>query len=112
MKDRRQRQAVAGIPQPERRQHGRHKALWWGEIEMATGRFTCSVFDLSMGGAKLRVARSIPEKERLTLVIPPFGQFMGEVVWSGDAQIGIEFAREDQPRVAKMITSRLNEMPG
>jgi len=97
--------------QVERREHDRHKALWWAEIELATGRLSCSVFDLSPGGAKLRVGRPIAEKERLTLSIPPYGQFSGEVAWSRDAQIGIQFASEEHPRVEKMIQSRLNEIP-
>ncbi|MBV9523560.1 MAG: PilZ domain-containing protein [Alphaproteobacteria bacterium] len=105
-----ERQAIA-LHREERREHGRHKALWWAEIEVATGRFTCSVFDLSKGGAKLRVNRSIPERERLVLAIPPFGQFAGEVIWSGEALVGIAFATSEHARVEKMITSRLNEMP-
>jgi PilZ domain len=111
MKNRTERQETEMLRRDERREHGRHKALWWAEIEMATGRFTCSVFDLSTGGAKLRVPRSIPEKEQLMLVIPPFGQFAGEVIWSDDAQAGIQFAREEHPRVTKMISSRLNQIP-
>jgi hypothetical protein len=105
-------QQATEIPQrDERREHGRHKALWWAEIEMATGRFTCSVSDLSTGGAKLRVAHPIPEKEQLMLVIPPYGQFAGEVIWSDDAQAGIQFAIEEHPRISKMISSRLNQIP-
>ncbi len=97
--------------QTERREHDRHTAFWWAEIELATGRLSCSVFDLSPGGAKLRVGRPIAAKERLTLVIPPFGQFAGEVAWSADAHIGIQFASEEHPRIEKMIASRLNEIP-
>jgi hypothetical protein len=100
-----------GQPRIERREHGRYKATWWAEIELPTGRLTCTVFDLSPGGARLRVTRAIAEDEEVTLVIPPFGRFAAQVIWSGDACIGIRFASGEEERVARIINSRLNQAP-
>jgi hypothetical protein len=97
--------------EPEnRRKHHRVKVLWWGQIEIGSKRLSCSVFDLSPGGALVRLAHAFsPQPARLAM--PPFGEFAGEVVWVEDGLAGIEFAETERARVARIIASRLNESP-
>jgi hypothetical protein len=97
--------------QGERREHLRQKVLWWGQIDVGTERYACSVSDLSPGGAKIRLPQDISANQRVKLTMPPFGEFEGEVCWVEDAYIGIQFADIEHPRVAKVIASRLNETP-
>jgi hypothetical protein len=96
---------------PDRRKHHRHEVRWWAEIEVGTDRFACSVSDLSQTGAKVRVAQPVFTREPVRLGIPPFGGFEGEVVWSSDGVIGIQFAAEEHHRIANLIASGLNKLP-
>jgi hypothetical protein len=95
----------------DRREHHRHEVRWWAQMEVGTDRFACSVSDLSQSGAKVRVAQPIIAKEPVRLGMPPYGGFEGEVVWTNDGVIGIRFADGEHHRVAKLIASKLNEIP-
>jgi hypothetical protein len=95
----------------DRRKHHRYEVTWWGQVEVGTDRFACSVSDLSQSGAKARVARPMIGKEPVRLGIPPFGGFEGEVVWTNGGVIGIRFVAEEHHRLAKLIASKLNEIP-
>jgi hypothetical protein len=95
----------------DRRKHHRHEVTWWGQVEVGTDRFACSVSDLSQSGAKIRVAQSMVAKEPVRLGLPPYGGFEGEVVWTNDGVIGIRFDDGEHHRVAKLIASKLNEIP-
>src|SRR5260221_13928823 len=68
------------IPSEEedRRRHHRHEASWWGQMEVGTDRFACSVSDLYQSGAKVRIAQPIIAKEAVRLGMPPFVRFEGE----------------------------------
>ena len=94
-----------------RRQYHRLKVLWWGQIELGTKRLACSVFDLSPGGARVRLAHAFAASQPARLTMPPFGQFEGEVAWVEDGLAGIQFAQAEHARVARIIASRLNELP-
>jgi hypothetical protein len=94
-----------------RRQHHRLKVLWWGQIDIGTKRLACSVFDLSPGGARVRLAHAFSATQPARLTMPPFGQFEGEVAWVEDGLAGIQFAAAEHARVARIIASRLNELP-
>jgi hypothetical protein len=98
--------------EPEnRRKHHRLKVLWWGQIDIGTKRLSCSVFDLSPGGARVRLAHAFSPQQPARLAMPPFGEFEGEVVWVEDGLAGIQFAEAERDRVARIIASRLNEAP-
>jgi hypothetical protein len=49
--------------------------------------------------------------EPVKLEMPPFGDFRGKVVWSSDGVVGIQFAAEEDDRVARLIASGLNRLP-
>jgi hypothetical protein len=95
----------------DRRKDHRHEVSWWGQMEVGTDRFACSVSDLSQSGAKVRVAQPIIAKEPVRLGMPPFGGFEGEVVWINDGVVGIQFADGEHHRIAKLTASKLNEIP-
>jgi hypothetical protein len=98
--------------EPEnRRKHHRLKVLWWGQIDLGAKRLSCSVFDLSPGGARVRFAHAFSQQQPARLAMPPFGEFEGEVVWVEDGLAGIRFAEAERDRVARIIACRLNEAP-
>ena len=78
---------------------------------MGMDRFPCTVLELSRSGARVRVGDREIAMEPLKLAMPPFGDFRGNVVWSRDGVVGIEFAAEEDHRVAKLIASGLNRLP-
>jgi hypothetical protein len=95
----------------DRRKQFRHEVRWWAQIEVGADRFACCVFDLSQTGAKARVAKLLIAQELVRLQMMPFGGFDGEVMWSRDGVVGIRFANEENRRVARLISSALNELP-
>jgi hypothetical protein len=94
-----------------RRHHYRLKVLWWGQIHIGTKSLACSVFDLSPGGARVRLAHAFAAKQPAKLAMPPYGQFEGEVAWVEDGLAGIQFALAEHDRIARIIASGLNEAP-
>ena len=108
------RESARAEIQTERRQHGRLEILWWGEVEIQSERLGCSVFDLSAGGAKLRIKDTDPAAlsgRDLVLALPPFGRFAAQVQWTASPLLGIRFAAADQPRMARVIASGIGALP-
>lgn len=95
----------------DRRKHYRREVRWWAQIEVGTDRYACTVSELSRSGARVRVAERAIAMEPVKLAMPPFGDFQGKVVWSSDGVAGIQFAAEEDHRVAKLIASGLNKLP-
>jgi hypothetical protein len=80
-------------------------------MEVGTDRFACTVSDLSQRGAKVCVTQPVIAMELVRLELPPFGDFEGQVAWSSDGVVGIQFAAAEHHRVAKLIASGLNTLP-
>lgn len=99
-------------PQPEqpddeanwqkRRQYKRKPVLWGAKLETATGRHECITLDLSLGGAKLRLAVPVAMHDTVTLVLERFGALAAEVAWVEGRTIGIRFT-EDPQHVADIL---------
>ncbi len=98
-------------PLGNRRQHHRLKVLWWAQIDIGAKRLSCSVFDLSPGGARVRLPHVFSAQQPARLTMPPYGEFDGELAWVEDGLAGIQFAQAERDRMARVIASRLNELP-
>src|SRR5262245_40419107 len=75
-----------------RRKHPRTSVLWPGQVSKPDGRADCLVFNLSAGGAKLRVTEPVQLNTDLTLRIAQFGDFCGTVVWTAKNLVGVRFS--------------------
>lgn len=75
---------------PDRRRHPRKRAFWLGRLETPDGRFDCRVLNLSPAGAKVMLTHAVREKQAVTLVVEPLGEFVGIIGWRRDSYIGIE----------------------
>ena len=95
----------------DRRKHYRREVRWWGQLEVGTDRFACTISELSRSGARVRIAEREIALEPVKLQMPPFGDFRGTVVWTKNGLIGIKFAAEEVRRVGKLIASGLNRLP-
>ena len=105
-------QQGTSLPRPDRQKHQRFPVLWWGQIEVGIDRQACLIYDLSVGGAKVRTSRRGTVGQPVSLVMPPFGGFKGKVVWTRDRRIGVQFADDEYDCVAGLIASRLKDAPG
>jgi hypothetical protein len=74
-----------------RRRFPRTSVLWPGQLNKPDGRSECMIFNLSAGGAKVRVDESIELNTDLTLRVGQFGEFCGTVVWKAKNLLGISF---------------------
>lgn len=90
----------------ERRQHKRKPVLWKAHIETSAGAADCVILDLSLGGAKLRVAAKAAARDKVSLVIERFGALEAEVVWARPDRIGLRFTASPET-VARTIGGAL-----
>ena len=94
----------------ENRQFERHPLMLEAEVSHAEQVIECVIFDVSAGGAKVRLKRaSIDAQEspikRVFLHIPPFGEFEGDIAWTDDDYMGIKFY-ETHKAVVNMLLER------
>ena len=84
----------------ERRQFERYPLLLEAEASLGGEDLECTIFDVSAGGAKIRLKQDL--FKHVVLTIPPFGEFEGEVVWKDDEYVGIKF-HEDHEKMMEVI---------
>ena len=97
-----QRSDLAEAPVENRREFGRTLVLMSGTVYSEREVGQCAIFNLSLGGAKVRVSEPLPEGHPVTLTISRSGVFRGEVVWQNERLAGIRFL--DSPRsVARVL---------
>jgi len=92
---------------PERRRALRKRVLWTGQVEATDHLINCSVLDVSLQGARVRLDddSELP-KGPLAIAVSRFGTFQAEVVWSKDRMSGLRFL-ESVDRVANTIGRQL-----
>ncbi len=76
----------------ERRRYPRRSVIWAGELLLDAERARdCTVLDVSMGGAKIRLEPPPPVGAAVTLRSPHFGALRARVAWATIEQAGIAF---------------------
>ena len=83
----------------ERRKHTRKWTRWPAQIRSEAGSFECRVLNLSYRGAKVQTAHHIRDREAVTLVMEPLGEFSGVVSWRAKDCIGLRFAQHYTPGI-------------
>src|SRR5258708_19593149 len=69
-------------PAAEQRRHERRRGLWPAQLETTSGRrLDCILFDISAGGAKLRLDEPVPVGEVITLISERFGNRAPPLAW-------------------------------
>jgi hypothetical protein len=82
---------VNGSTWKGRRKHKRKPVLWAARIEAEEGSFDCVAFDLSLGGAKLRLKGQLALHRPAKLVLERFGAVAAEAVWRRAGTVGLRF---------------------
>jgi hypothetical protein len=85
-------QAIDNDPWQEKRRHRRSAVIWPAVITLPDGERPCTVMNLSLGGARIKVARLPAADVALRLRIAGVGQFPGRVVWLKGDGAGVQFA--------------------
>lgn len=73
------------------RAHRRRSVLWPAKIEVGRHNFSCQVWNMSLGGARVRLDVPIKEGAGVTLVIAGRGDIPAVVRWSDNNAAGLEF---------------------
>jgi PilZ domain-containing protein len=85
----------AALPAAEQRRHGRRNGLWSAQLETTSGqRLDCIVFDISPGGAKLRLDEPVATGDVMTLISERFGKRGARVAWTAPRRAGLTFLSE------------------
>jgi hypothetical protein len=87
------------------RRHRRKPVIWAASLEASNGVFDCIIFDLSSGGARMKVSGTIPLNEPAVLSLGRFGTFPCTIVRSSVGEAGVQF--NEPPHV---VIGRLGEI--
>jgi PilZ domain len=77
--------------QEDRRAFERRNVFWKARLVLPECAINCVVYDLSMGGARVRLVAQLQKQQRLRLDIEKLSPLNAEVVWLGIGMVGIRF---------------------
>jgi len=75
----------------ENRDFRRRSVLWPGKLVVGRHELTCQVWNLSLGGSRVRIDLPIQEGTELKLNVSGRGDIDAVVVWSHDGSLGLDF---------------------
>ncbi len=78
----------------DRQKHPRHSTLCPGKLIAEGQEVDCKVLDISVGGAKIRVAHPMERNAPVCVKILGVGEFSGRVAWCNGTTLGVEFQDE------------------
>ena len=92
----------------ERRLNERFPLMLEAEVTIGGESFAAVIFDIAADGAKVRLkdagnAAENAMPKTVVLKIPEYGDFEGDIIWTDDEFIGIDF-HEDYKTMVKLIT--------
>lgn len=85
-----------------RRGNGRAPVSFPTAIMLSDGQFPCTLEDISLGGARIRIDRRLEPGRSLWLKLDEHEAF-GTVAWASDGEVGIEF----EDRLPKAIVLQM-----
>ncbi len=88
--------------QEDRRAFERKNVFWKARLVLPEGAINCVVYDLSMGGARVRLVAQLQKQQRLRLDIEKLSPLNAEVVWLGIGMVGIRFT-DDPAFIGRML---------
>jgi hypothetical protein len=91
-------------PTSEQRRHARQSGLWSAQLETTSGRrLDCMLFDVSAGGARLRLNEPLAVGEVMTLVSERSGTRGVRVAWAARRHAGLSFLSEARAPAAASV---------
>ena len=75
----------------EKRRYLRRKVIWSGRVASAIGERQCTVFNISRGGAQIKLDATLDRCSTVELTLPGVGRLPGWVAWAQHDRAGIQF---------------------
>jgi len=75
----------------ESRYFRRRSVLWPAKIIVGTHELSCQIWNLSLGGARVRMDLPIQEGTDVTLSISDRGELAAKVAWARGGSLGLDF---------------------
>lgn len=89
------------------RLYKRRSVLWPAKLLIGRHEISCQIWNLSLGGARVRVDLPIQEGTKLVLSIESRGQLNATVAWSKDEAMGLDF-NVPSAKIKRMFEDRLH----
>lgn len=86
----------------ERRVHERKNVHWAARLVLPEGAYSCTVYDLSFGGARIRLVAELKKFQRVRLDFDMLAPLNADVVWLGIGMVGIRFT-DDTAYIARIL---------
>jgi len=98
---------VNGSSLAGRRRDRRKPVIWAARLETEEGTIDCAAFDISVGGAKLRLEAPVALHRPVRLVLDRFGGLKAEPIWRRGNTLGLRFG-EPPETVRQMLGDALS----
>ncbi len=92
----------------DKQKHPRHQTFCPGKLYAGDRVGDCEVLNISVGGAKIRLAEPVEVASQVRLRIERVGEFSGRVAWRDGTILGIEFQHQ-LTQIARVVEDILNE---
>ncbi|HZL59385.1 MAG TPA: PilZ domain-containing protein [Stellaceae bacterium] len=86
----------------DRRSHERRNVQWPARLVVPEGPLSCVVYDLSFGGARVRLVATLYKHQRVRLDLDKIAPLNADVVWLGIGMVGIRFT-DDPAYIARAL---------
>lgn len=99
---------VSSSPE-EKQRHRRASIICSGRVELPDASLDCDILDISVGGAKIAIGKTLEPAAELVLQIGDLVALPGRVAWNREGQAGIEFSED--PGVIAVALPEILEGP-
>ena len=93
--------------QVDQQRHPRHATLIPGKLIAGDEEVDCEVLNVSVGGAKVRIAEPIETNAHVCVRIERVGDLVGRVAWRNGTTMGVEF-QEELAELARIVEDVLS----
>ena len=91
----------------DRQRHPRHATLVPGKLVSGDAEVDCEVLNVSVGGAKVRIAEPIDTNAHVCVKIRRVGALIGRVAWRNGTTLGVEF-QDEVTELARIVEDVLS----
>ena len=84
------------------RQHDRKDILFAARLIAGDADVECEITNISVGGAQIRLRKTLTRGQIVVLDIDPFGKFEIEIRWFDNGDAGVKF-KDDPAKVGELV---------
>lgn len=81
------------------RKHNRRAVVLPAELDVNGERVSCTAYDVSLGGVRLKVDLPVPENTHVIVKVRDRLNQVAKVVWSAEGFVGLHF--QENPKIIK-----------